>query len=444
MASMKFGVYEVEISLRDSQRLIVSFAGIGDIDSGEMPYEWQDSLSDWNDNISYIFIRDTSRSWYTNESGISSLAQWLNELIFDLNISYSIGFGLSMGGYGALILDSLVKFDLTVAISSRTYLGRESQFDNRLTELSELVTSSQKTNAYNLLRDVGNYIFLYSIDDINDMMHASRLYFIKPQNVKMFSTRGPHNIGYNEKKIRGLKPLLSWLFLDNCASPLEGFKPFTLDTAVIASTLEKMNFPESITASAYEEYFQHIAPADIPELILVSCAQHSLDSHIRTCLTHDRHQRESIFSSSRLHLSPIVSLSHLTVNSFARNLTLGWSDPEEDGCWAIGIWHFIEGSIIDSGIGPYQLRVDYRVYLPPESSQTINFYDEDGLMCIESVHHKYGRDAGTVFIPLRTPYLFKILIETANPLMPSACSSSEDTRELSIFVTSLTVISTTL
>lgn len=442
MASIKFGVYEAETSLCESKSLIISFAGIGDIDNNEMPYEWHDSLRDWNDNISYIFIRDTSRSWYTNEDGISSLAHWLTNLITDLKIINTIGFGLSMGGYGALILDNMVKFNLTIAISSRAYVGKESLFDGRLSELSDQISNCQKSNARDLLRENGNYIFLYSIDDMNDMMHASRLYFIKPENARMFSTRGPHNIGHNEKKIRGLNPLLSWLFEDNCSSRLEGFKPFTQHTATIASTLERLNFPETLPAAAFEEYFQYIDPVDLPELVLASCVQHSLDTWIRSCLIQNEIESKDIFSSARLRSSPIVSLSHLTVDCFSRNLTLGWSAPEAEGCWATGIWHFIEGSIIDNGNGngTYQLKIEYRVFLPPDSCQTINFYDQNGQILLQSTHRNDGDDSGTVFIPLRSQPSFQILIETPNPLTPSAFSQSEDTRNLSIFITSLAVI----
>lgn len=439
MTSMKFGVYEVETFLTNSHRLIVSFAGIGDVDSDDIPYEWYDSLVNWNNGINYVFIRDTSRSWYTNENGMAPLIQWLGNLISERNISNTIGFGLSMGGYGSLVVDSMLKFDLTVAISSRAYIGRECEFDQRLIELSERLANPEKMNVHNLFRDEGNYIFLYSIDDMDDMKHASRLYLTKPDNVSMFSTRGSHNIGHNEKKIRGLNRLLTWLFSDNCISQLDGFKPFTRDTAVIASMLENSTPPGTITSAMYNEYFQYINPVDLPEHALATCADRSLDSYIRSWITQGGLESDSILTRSRLHLCPIVTSCYLNIGSFSKNLTFGWSQPEEDGCWATGIWHFMEGSIVDGGDGPYGLKMEYRVYLPPNSHQTINFFDRNGIQ-LQSVHHENGRDSGNVLIPLGESRLFQILVQTPTPLMPSDFANSEDNRELSIFITSLAVI----
>ena len=439
MLSLEFGDYEASCLLRGTDKLVVSFAGIGDLVNPTPDYEWMDSLAGWSDDCSFIFIKDNSRSWYTNDIGIYEFALWLRNLMNELQFKESIAFGLSMGAYGAVIVDSLIHFDLVIALSSRSSVGVEADFDPRLESFSSKVKAHSNNNLMNLIRDDGTYIYLYSIDDPCDMMHAARLYELKKPNVRIFKTRGQHNIGYNIKKVFGLNSLFDWIFEYRCLQKHIAFTPFTDSTVDIAKKLEELGHPTELSTEDYNQSFQKWELDLIPRAILDNILVHAVDQTFDTLLKKTSPRTISCTQNIRLHLLPIIAYCHLNPEEFVKNLSFGWSDLEPAGCWAVGKWHFIEGHILGLNHSKHALAIEYDVYLPAGTTQIIRFYlnSVDLLICERT--HEGGQNSGTVFIPLLDGFL-SLLIETPNFTSPKSNNEGDDKRLLSLFVKSLTVI----
>jgi len=440
MLSLEFGDFEALCVLRQTEKLIVSFAGIGDLANDNPDYEWIESLISWNNEYSFIFIKDNSRSWYTSGTGIQELAFWLRKLIDELAIKKSIAFGLSMGAYGAMIVDNLVEFDLVIALSSRAKVGAQAGFDPRLESLSLKVRDHPNNDSLNLIRDDGNYVYLYSIDDPCDMMHATRLYSIKKPNLRFFKTRGQHNIGYNIKKTFGLDSFFDWIFIHDCSTTHFAFTPFTDSLIEIASILEHLGHPDRLSYDDYLKYFLKSDIEYIPRIILDDILKHTVDKTL-TLFEEKRAPRNiSCTEHVRLHLLPIVPYCYLSPEEFVRNLAFGWSDLEPHGCWAVGRWHGIEGRIIGISGSKHVLAIEYDIYLPDGKSQNIRFFLNEKDIPIVQKTYKGSENSDVVIIPISESSI-SLLIETPDFTSPKANNDGDDHRPLSLFIKSLAIVS---
>ncbi len=440
MLSLEFGDYEASCVLRRTDKLIVSFAGIGDLANNTPDYEWIESLTAWNNEYSFIFVKDNSRSWYTSSNGISEFGLWLKKLIDELEFIETIAFGLSMGAYGAIIVDSLVRFDLVIALSSRMAVGSKADFDPRLELLSEKVIPHPNNHLINMIRDDGKYVCVYSIDDPCDMMHAVRLYKENKPNLRFFKTRGQHNIGYNIKHTFGLNSFFDWMFIHHCTAPHFAFKPFTQSTVEIAAELEHRGHPNRISHETYNQCFSKLEIESIPRIVLDDILNHSIDNAWKSFENTVQSQRLRFTEYVHLYLLPVIAYSYLTTEEFIRNLSFGWSDLEPNGCWAVGKWHCIEGNVVGLRGSKHAIAIEYDVYLPKGKTQDIRFYLNNDENPIIEKNHKDDESSGIVFIPI-VESAFSLVIETPNFTSPMSNDDGEDYRALSLFVKSLAVTS---
>lgn len=441
MPPLTFGDYEVKCILRRNEKLIISFAGIGDLAYNVPEYEWVESLAAWNDNYSYIFIKDNSRSWYTSQNGIDELCLWLKEFIAEISYKETIAFGLSMGGYGAVIADSKVGFNLVITMSSRVFVGGEATFDPRLEMLSSKVPVHPNNSALNLFRPDGVYVYLYSIDDLCDMMHAVRLFGANRPNVRLLKTRGQHNIGYNLKKTSSLEVLFDWMFIQRCETTHFAFDPFTNITFEIATTLEHMGYPRSLTYETYEGLLSQYPVEHIPRILLDDILQHSTDDAIESFKHSQQLSQMSCSEHAEVHRLPLVAYCYLRPEEFARNLRFGWSGLEDNGCWAVGKWHCIQGHVIGLKSPQNALRIEYDVYLPMGKTQVLKFYLHNADTLILETFHENEDRSGVAVIPFSGNFL-SILIETPYFTSPQLNGLGEDHRNISLFVKSISVIAT--
>jgi hypothetical protein len=439
MPPLIFGDYEVKCILRGTAKLVVSFAGIGDLAIDAPEYEWMESLTYWNSEHSYIFIKDNSRSWYTSQNGINELCLWLRKFILEVRYAKTIAFGLSMGGYGAIIADSTVHFDLVITMSSRVFVGADALFDPRLANLSSNVPALANNNSLNLIRSAGTYIYLYSIDDPCDMMHAVRLFGARKPNIRMFKTRGQHNIGLNIKKTSSLNLFFDWIFT-NCETGYFQFEPFTRIDFEIATALERLGHPSDFSYDIYNALFSRFPVESIPRVILDNFLHHSMDRAIDSFEPIAFSTEMTCTEHAEVYQLPLVAYCHLGPEEFARNLKFGWSDFEGNGCWAVGKWHCIQGHVIGLKTTQNALLIEYDVYLPTGTSQALKFYLNNRDTLILEVNHKNDERSGVVAIPFSQRFL-SVLIETPNFTSPQVNGLSEDNRNLSLFVKSLSIIS---
>lgn len=98
-----------------SERLVVSFAGVGSIPHEEPPAEFF-RLASTNGENHVLFISDQSRSWM-NAPGIADLtAQTVRQTAAAIGAARVVAIGNSMGGSAALILAALMPLDGVLAI----------------------------------------------------------------------------------------------------------------------------------------------------------------------------------------------------------------------------------------------------------------------------------------------------------------------------------------
>lgn len=190
---VKFGGYDALVRPGTTNKLIVSVAGIGIPEDDRMAYEWNGSFQKLGVRDHIICIRDLQRSWANNPDGLDDLVSFLKSYMRRHRIEDSLIFGLSMGGFGALVLDHYVNFRRVVAISPQLLVGPTCTFDNRYTELWKKISAFKHTDARSLVRPGGTYQVLFSLDDAKDILHLQAL--AGYSNVEFLAYRGQHNIG---------------------------------------------------------------------------------------------------------------------------------------------------------------------------------------------------------------------------------------------------------
>jgi hypothetical protein len=339
-AELTFGSYQVELRLnKNVSSIVVVLAGIGSDFSKEPEFDFK-GISGSLNHHSFIYIRDNSRSWYTNTNGWMSLVEFLQGVTLEIPGSTVTLLGSSMGGAGVLRLVKYIKAKRVIAISPRSTL--KADFDIRNAEVVEAVENPELLDY--LPATIGvEYIVLFSIDDYEDTLHAARLPF------PSYWVRGGHNIAYTFKKL-GLLEVFFRALCDNISS------------------LESMGFYNS-TISTFD-----CALRKSSELLDISACDESI---IPEYLFDSWYQRE-IINYPRGHFSghlfyPAHCLSRIAGAELRKYLFYGWSHLEEWGVWGIGPVHTIGFRLIEnpSGIGIY-VNISFTVFKPaPEYEQHI-------------------------------------------------------------------------
>lgn len=189
----RYGNYELAIEPGTSSQALITLSGIGDMSSGHIAFEFRESMRAALGSVHGLFLRDTRRSWYNDPHGWEQLLSRLRDYLTDNQIRDITCFGLSMGGFGALILASELPVTRVVAMSPRTLLSPQPYFDRRNRDLLDRIDTLSHADALARLNPFVDYTLLFSIDEPEDTLHAFRA-LCSP--VRLLATRGDHNIGH--------------------------------------------------------------------------------------------------------------------------------------------------------------------------------------------------------------------------------------------------------
>lgn len=180
--------YEEDFDV-DSKSLICAFAS-NLIIPGK--FEWANTWTGLYKHLKFKKIRlcDHKKSWYhttfpdVEGYGPYALSKFLKRKIYLANVNNTMFMGLSMGGYGAILLGSILKPDKVVAFSPQAYLtkGRYKKanlhekfkgfdIDENITDLKNVLENSKNNKT--------EYHIYYALYNDFDVDHAGRISHIK-------------------------------------------------------------------------------------------------------------------------------------------------------------------------------------------------------------------------------------------------------------------------
>lgn len=417
--SSRHGTYETLVNNKFSSQLIISVSGVGDIEKDEMPFESRGSIEEGCPEASSIFVRDTSRSWYTNEDGFDGLIEFLCAFIEQQDVKDVTVYGVSMGACGALLISKHIKANRVVAISPRTLIGESCSYDGRLRDLSEKIKSPRHPDLAKLDYGLTKATIIASIDTPEDAAHASRMV---GTGVRVLGARGDHNVAHT-MRLKGLLPRLVKSSIDGDIDP-DTFGFFELSND-FASAM-RMHLIEKVAIESIES-LGNVADSQIP--------------HYMLSYLYKRWMRDYITSSpagsfERIHAYPAHIGQVIEGHSLMPYLSTGWSSPEDFGVWGIGHHHSIRLELIDYKPGENVLIVVYGRVFAHTSVPKIELAGYiNGVKCIDSQlgSHTYQ------FESMITEPRLKIDFFTPNPMSPSEAGIGNDDRELSVAVTKILI-----
>jgi len=187
----------------DSKILFVAFAGKKFVPG---KWEWANTWMGLYKDLKFkrMHIVDQNISWwhtaYPDIEGHGPLALkgFLQEQIEEADVDYVVFMGLSMGGYGAILMGCLVGADETISFSPQTFLSRNRYRKAQLHKKFEPYDIDEEmTDLKNVLEKSNNKKTIYNIyyGKLNktDVLHAERLGHI--ENVRLFPVNsGRHTV----------------------------------------------------------------------------------------------------------------------------------------------------------------------------------------------------------------------------------------------------------
>ncbi|MDU8927993.1 hypothetical protein RXV86_11410 [Alisedimentitalea sp. MJ-SS2] len=100
----------------DSDRLVLSFSGIGVEEKGVPPYEFAKiATGEGRDNV--LFISDPNRSWLNGKGLIDRIVKLARKFAEEMGAKEIVTLGHSMGGYAAIILSGFLPVKSAVALA---------------------------------------------------------------------------------------------------------------------------------------------------------------------------------------------------------------------------------------------------------------------------------------------------------------------------------------
>lgn len=391
-----FGDYEIMITAGTSDNLLVTCAGIGDPENNRMAFEFRSAIQDAKINSHVIYIKDLNRTWFNNENGIQSLVDFLKNYIKDNHITYTCAFGLSAGGYGAFVLDHLVRFTRVVAMSTRSQLSKIADLDRRNTALISKVDHIRFPEIRKLIREDGSYTIIVPLDCAEDIIQARGLASVS--NVSILCAKGPHNLG-EYMRGAGLLPGLIKTIAKN-----EIFNPHSFGL---------FRLPPSV----YELAVAKVTNAEQP----------------LTTLPFDFRPTFNMISMRNDEPPKIHGGSVLSGMDVGHILTTGWSYPEKSGIWATGLKHSIRGSVVD--IYRYKSTMMRLSIMPFVSGHIVKqrciVRVNGSLISDKDYHSEQGDPTKEIWCKILDSE-FHVEIETPDRVSPKSLGVSDDDRELSI------------
>ncbi|MCH8533380.1 MAG: hypothetical protein LAT65_21290 [Saccharospirillum sp.] len=416
-------MYDIKAHGGKSPLLLIAFSGVGDVaNNTEVRFEWGNSLINACADAHILFIKDNARRWYTDENGHQGVADYIKGYQTEHGIERTVAFGLSMGGYGALVFSSLARFDDVVALAARSCVGEASQFDSRNRKLMKQLPEGPYSAISQRLTADTRYTFLSSLDQVNDLMHFHHHRQACP-NGRFFVTRGDHNIG-NEMNMRGeMGRFLAWLSGGCSASQAPpGITPATEAHFAVARHLVRagrgaMGFKE------WQQAFGTLAEEQLPLFLLPNKVQADIEAGLLT------------------DYYPCPSHTFITQPYLQPYLGAGWYTAEAGGVWSQGYWHEIKGRLLSQSEGaaelePRHIRLRFELYYPPSQNEpaVIEAWNEGERVKTMKVERKNRFPSVVIPLSIEPDGRFSLLLKTPGAIIPADVSDSGDTREIALFL----------
>lgn len=421
----EFGVYDLQVQVGQLPVLIVAFSGVGDVANDvEVRFEWGYALEKVSADAHLLYIKDDARRWYTDANGHAEVVDYIEAYKKEHAIERTLAFGLSMGGYGALVFSTLTVFDDVVAMAARSCVGKASAFDSRNRALMNQIPEGPFTSVLTRLETKTRYTFLTSLDQVNDLKHFYHQYQAWPGG-QFYVTRGDHNIG-KDMNMRGeMEHFMAWV----CGGCIAEQAPAGIRFADESTfALAKYLVDSGRSAVKFKEWlpiFGAVDAAQVPLFMLPNVVQQEIEQgcvpQAFPCPTH------AFIAPPYLH----------------PYLGMGWYFPESGGVWSQGLWHELKGRISlppsaaqAEAEGRRQLRLSFGLVSAPDSGDhfDIESWEQGEKVNTFRVARKNKYPMVAIPITVEADGQFSLLLRTPETVIPANISDSTDTREIALFL----------
>lgn len=413
--TLTFGHYDVLYKTGTGERLFISLSSVGDAKNDIMAFEWRKSLRQNIGDDSYIIIKDRTRSWFHSHEGFSDVIAFLKAFTIDNQVTYTLALGLSMGGYGALMISQHLKIDDVVAMSTIACVDEPGGFDGRYKHFLKDVVRSDNSDMIGKEVLTTNYLYLFAVDEVMDVLHADLLAAKAPNNARFFAYHGDHNtgitLGRQGKTQDFVNLIMDGGFTDDAAKKL-GLYPVGTELISLLAQFHREKTEKGAHGLA-QALPRNLIPAYAP------ASRHALR----------KIARYPLIASGRL----------LFPSELEPYLLSGWSNLEPTGFWSLGQDHKIGFHIVD-GASTERVRVTLKfmaLVTDRSPDQRVRVAVNDVLImhqAIEAKHHHFD-----VCFELEAPQDVLISITTPDAVSPKALGLSKDARELAVFIKSIAI-----
>jgi pimeloyl-ACP methyl ester carboxylesterase len=162
-----------------ARRLVVVFTGFPDLPNGERTDEFVGSASaDGENNV--LFVTDRKGGWYSTEGLWTRIVGVIREVLEQRDIRELITLGVSMGGYGALLLPRDLRVRRAVAFAPQVTLDRDLVDDDRWPSIDNPperdlpATMRRSRTQYTVAAGVGNALDIAHLDLLPDYGRVHR------------------------------------------------------------------------------------------------------------------------------------------------------------------------------------------------------------------------------------------------------------------------------
>lgn len=407
-SDLRFGAYECLATEGTENKLVLSFAGIGDFVANKMAYEWKRTL-DQVTKAHVIYVKDQSRTWYNHSSGFDEIIAFIKDYIAKHQITEVTAIGLSMGAYGALTWSKYIDCTRVISISNRFSLSA-SLGDLRNVEFIEAMQPARFPDVLECPNPKTDYLFFFSLDDHSDMKHLS-LAAKHGFYGRIYAYRGNHNLGVSLDRYR---PHFIKAVIEGNEAPLpdSGFMRIDEEEALLLQTLTTLN-----SVSAWDHYLAaNPAPPDhfIPKSLM-------------------RHHDAAMAKRKSALLETVY-----TPETLPPYLIDGWSRPEKTGVWSVGPSHVLSMRLADAPFAKrIEVRLDVRPFLPAGITQQRVNIRVNGKMRERFLLEEKQSSVLSFIVESRSN--LELVIETPDCASPKTLGISSDTRDLALFLRSIQI-----
>jgi pimeloyl-ACP methyl ester carboxylesterase len=415
----EFGAYQAVIGQHvESDRLIISLSGFGP-ETGEIPFESVHSFSGLESSPNLIYVKDNTRSWYTNRNGMKELVEYILDFVKANKIEDVTTFGISMGGFGAVLLARKIGANRAIALSPRTLVGPRCTFDNRNINYTRALKDIECDDIRELLGGGLALTVIFSIDDPFDATHASRLV---GTGARVIASRGEHNIARTLKNRGELDSFLEACISDNIDMERYGFFDPPPESLILG-----MNKIVQNSDAVTKTLLNSIPDEFVPEYLYGELVDKWSKLHFTQSTS--KYFSYDLATACPAHPFLVAEGPHV-----AKYLGVGWAGPEEFGVWADGAIHTIKLRMTSMpASGSLMLTLVLRPFRAEEAPQISANYLCNGA---PPVHLSSGEGSHTVSFVVSDPCI-EITVHTPNAVRPADLGVSNDSRFLSVALLSI-------